>query len=83
MGIGRLNRPRIPSISRKGRVGLNNKRDGFLSNKPRRAKKLQGQASFNKSLQDTIREEFNTGGYASIQEMEKYCGSKTTNNSMK
>ena len=30
-----------------------------------------------------MREDFNTGGYASIQEMEKYCGSKLINNSIK
>ena len=80
MRIGRMSRGYRPQpVTRKGRVGLSKDR----KSSDKRPKKLQGSASFNDSLKEIMRDSFNTGGYASIQDMEKKCGSKTTKNRMK
>jgi len=85
MRIGRISSGyRLPPVVRKGRVGLKYRKTPSYVNKDiRRAKKLQGEASFNKSLEESMRASFNKGGYASIQEMETHCGNKITKNSMK
>jgi|TARA_B100001750_G_C15513002_1_gene604962 hypothetical protein len=87
---------KVKPVTRKGRMGLNT-RETMTEERPGRPKKLQGRSMYDKvydienalsfstggSVKNPRNKMYNMGGYISIQEMEKKCGTKTSKNRMK